>query len=433
MLSTAQHGGRGKFGDPCHRTELERSLLRSRIVAAAVGAAALGVSAALVPTVSTAGTVAGTTASPVVQWKDAADDFTRVSPTGDVPLDEDWYWAPLAADGDAESITDVAALDEDGLSVSAGDAVGLVHGLSSPVDGAGLSDLVADAAVDSTGAVGFGLAVQEAGTDTAQQAVIAVGGLQGDDTEWSRLGTSGSATESTADLAAELTDAGDEVVGYVLYVGFDPTTGTTPTPGDGTTPGDGATTPPAAEPTADPTTAPADPTTPPAAEPTADPTTPPADGTEPVGGTEPVALLSQSERLAADASAAVSAVRVGDTTSYFTPQPTAAATAGQVPLAQAVSGFQVSGTGFAPNEVVAASVSQGDQTSTDETNASVADEDGNVVVTVRLPEGAATAGAYSVTLLGASSGQTATASSVFVADGTAPVAVPVPGRATFTG
>ena len=56
---------------------------------------------------------------------------------------------------------------------------------------------------------------------------------------------------------------------------------------------------------------------------------------------------------------------------------------------------------------------------------------------VALPEGVATAGAFTATLVGTSSGQTASAAATFIADpagpAVAPVAVPVPGTASFTG
>jgi hypothetical protein len=398
------------------------TVLRSRITAAAVGATVLGVTAALVPTVSTASVSSGA-ASAIVTWTDSADDFTA-APTGTFPLNDQWYFAALTDLDGGGTITDHATLDEDGVSVSEGEALALVRGLNKPVAPSSLGALVAGAGAETTGATSFGLAIQDGGDSSAQTAIFAVGdgdaGLSGSATRW--IDPSTGEVESTSELAADLEESDSTVVGYIVYVGVDATEGVTPTP-------------------TEPTETPA-PTDQPTPAPTVDgapaPTTE-APGTELKSLASPLEVNGQA--LAADASGSISALRIDDTTTYFTPQPTAAAEAPtDTRVSQTLTGFQVLGTGFAPNETVTATITQGDETYAVRTNASVADQDGDVVIVVVLPEDAASAGAYTATLLGRSSSQTASADGSFIADpaaatdpGTAPVAVPVPGTATFTG
>lgn len=400
------------------------TVLRSRITAAAVGATVLGVSAALVPTVSTA-VVTDSAASAIVTWTDSAADFTA-APDGTVPLTDQWYWAALSDPTGGGKITDHATIDEDGLSVSTGEAVGVIRGLNKPVAASAVPALAAGISMTTTGATSFGLAVKAGGDSTAQSVVFATdepvtdgGGTVNGTSNWIDPETGD--VESTTELTADLRDADAEVVGYVVYVGIDIA---------------GEVTAPPTEPTETP--APTDGPTP---APTVDGT--PAPNALP--GTELKSLASPLEvngqALAADASGSISALRIDDTTTYFTPQPTATADAPtSVRVSQTLTGFQVLGAGFAPNESVAATVTQGGETYSIRTNASVADDEGDVVVVVVLPEGAVSAGAYTATLEGRSSSQTASADGSFIADpaaatdpGTAPVAVPVPGTATFTG
>ncbi|MBT1630843.1 hypothetical protein [Curtobacterium flaccumfaciens] len=389
------------------------TVLRSRIAAAAVGVTVLGVTAALVPTVSTA-TVPTTSASPNVTWTDSAADFTAAPETA-VPLTDQWYWASLGDPTAGGSITDHATIDADGLSVSAGEAVGIIRGLTKPVAPSGLGALVSGASATTTGATSFALAIQSTADSSDQTVVFAAGdgdaGLSGASTEWIDPATG--TTESTSELATDLSDAGAQVVGYIVYVGLDASTGI-PAPG------------PTDEPTAPTTESPA-------------PTVAPTDPTVAPGGPLDLSapLESTAQALAADASGSVSALRVDDTTTYFTPQPTAVTSVEDTRVSQSVSGFQVVGSGFAPAEGVQATITQGGETYAVATNASVADQDGDVVVVVALPEGVATAGAFTATLVGTSSGQTASAAATFIADpagpAVAPVAVPVPGTASFTG
>ncbi|WP_175472160.1 hypothetical protein, partial [Curtobacterium sp. MCBA15_003] len=181
------------------------------------------------------------------------------------------------------------------------------------------------------------------------------------------------------------------------------------------------------EPTAEPT-----PTEIPSAEPTAPAVLP--DDLK----TLAAPLESSSQALAADASGSISALRVDDTTTYFTPQPTAAvrAVAASTSLTEATTtGVRVQGSGFAPYETVTAAIG-------DEADATVipgvqftADADGNVSGSIVLPADLVdAAGTYALGLVGLSSAQSATTAIVITADaGTAPVAVPVPGTAAFTG
>jgi hypothetical protein len=402
------------------------TVLRSRITAAAVGATVLGVSAALVPTVSTA-LVTSTAASAIVTWTDSADDFTA-APTGTFPLTDQWYWASVTDLGGGGSITDHATLDEDGLSVSEGEAVGLVRGLNTPVPASSVPALAAGISMTTTGATSFGLAVQEGGDTSAQTVVFATDapetgdGVGVDDGTSNWIDPATGEVESTTELTADLEAADAQVVGYVVYVGIDVAADTT------------------APPTTEPTETPA-----PTDQPTPAPTVDGAPAPTELPGTELKSLAAPLEAngqaLAADASGSVSALRIDDTTTYFTPQPTATADAPtSVRVSQTRTGFQVMGAGFAPNESVAATITQGGETYSIRTNASVADDEGDVVVVVVLPEGAVSAGAYTATLEGRSSSQTASADGAFIADpaaagdpGTAPVAVPVPGTANFTG
>jgi hypothetical protein len=138
-------------------------------------------------------------------------------------------------------------------------------------------------------------------------------------------------------------------------------------------------------------------------------------------------LESDAQALAADASGSISALRIDDTTTYFTPQPTAAArllTTSATLTEATTTGVRVQGSGFAPNEVVTAAVGDAADAVAIPGVQFRADADGNVSGTIVLPADLVdSAGTYVLGLVGLSSGQTATA----------PVAVPVPGTATFTG
>jgi len=403
------------------------TVLRSRITAAAVGATVLGVSAALVPTVSTA-LVTSSTASAIVTWTDSADDFTA-APTGTFPLTDQWYWASVNDLGGGGSITDHATLDEDGLSVSEGEAVALVRGLNTPVAPDAVPALAAGISMTTTGATTFGLAVQAGDDSTAQSVVFATdapvtdgGGTVSGTSNW--IDPTTGDVESTAELAADLRDADAEIVGYVVYVGIDIAGGITPPP-------TGPTETPA--PTDQPTPAP---TVDGAPAPTGLP------GTELKSLAAPLEVTGQA--LAADASGSISALRVDDTTTYFTPQPTATAellTPTATLTAATTTGVRIQGSGFAPGETVGAGVGTDAQGTEIPGVAFRADAAGNVSGTIVLPaDFVNTAGAYSVGLVGASSAQAAQAALTVTADpaaagdaGTAPVAVPVPGTANFTG
>ncbi|MBF4606269.1 hypothetical protein [Curtobacterium sp. VKM Ac-1393] len=399
-------------------------MLRSRITAAAVGATVLGVTAALVPTVSTANVSSGA-ASAVVTWTDSAADFTA-APEGTVPLTDQWYWAALSDPTGGGKITDHATIDEDGLSVSTGEAIGVIRGLNNPVAPSELGALVAGAGAETTGVTSFGLAIQEGGDSSAQTVVFAAGdgdaGLSGSSTEW--IDPSTGTTESTSELAAALKAADAEVVGYIVYVGIDIAGEITAPPAT-----DEPTETPA--PAETPTTAPTPPTT-------EAPDTTPAPGTELKSLASP--LESSAEPLAADASGSISALRIDDTTTYFTPQPTAAVrlvTTSATLTEATTTGVRVQGSGFAPNELVTAAVGDAADAVAIPGVQFRADADGNVSGTIVLPADLVDgAGTYVLGLVGLSSAQTAATPLTVTADpatGTAPVAVPVPGTATFTG
>ncbi|PYY43504.1 hypothetical protein DEJ03_13400 [Curtobacterium sp. MCLR17_043] len=399
------------------------TVLRSRITAAAVGATVLGVSAALVPTVSTASVSTGA-ASAIVTWTDSADDFTA-APTGTFPLTDQWYWASVTDLDAGGTITDHATIDEDGLSVSEGEAVGLVRGLNKPVAASDFPALAAGISTTTTGATSFGIAVREGGDDSAQTVVFATDETSGDgisDGASNWIDPSTGEVESTTTLTADLEAADAQVVGYVVYVGIDI----------------------AGEVVAPPTETP-DPTDTPTPAPTVDGAPAPtaeAPGAELKSLAAP--LQANGQALAADASGSISALRIDDTTTYFTPQPTAAAkllTPTATLTEATTTGVRIQGSGFAPNELVGAGVGTGAQGTEISGVAFRADAEGNVSGTIVLPADFVNiAGAYSVGLVGASSAQAAQAELTVTADpaaagdpGTAPVAVPVPGTANFTG
>ncbi|ROP74943.1 hypothetical protein [Curtobacterium sp. PhB115] len=423
-------------------------MLRSRITAAAVGATVLGVTAALVPTVSTAN-VSVDAASAVVTWKDSAADFTA-APEGTFPLTDQWYWAALSDPTAGGKITDFATLDEDGVSVSEGEAVGLVRGLTKPVAPSDLGALASGISSTTTGATTFGLAIQEGDDDSAQTVVFATDQANGEGvvdglSNW--LDPETGEVESTSALAADLRAADAEVVGYIVYVGIDvagevtappATDEPTETPAPTDEPTTAPTDEPTVAPTDEPTTAPTDePTTAPTDEPTA-PTTPveQAPGAELKSLASP--LESSAQALAADASGSISSLRIDDTTTYFTPQPTAAArlvTSSATLTEATTTGVRVQGSGFAPFEVVGAGVGTSAQGTDIPGVALRADAEGNVAGTIVLPaDFVNAAGTYTIGLVGTSSAQTAQATLTVTADpAVAPVAVPVPGTATFTG
>jgi hypothetical protein len=430
-------------------------MLRSRIAAAAVGATVLGVTAGLVPSVSGATSFAAL--PPVATWADGADDFTRLTPEStDLSLPDGWSWTggPIESGDTARSLDDVVDFGQDGLTVHDDSSVFLLHPTTRPVVPELLPSVVADATAATADNALVGLVVaDESDPDVLTTTAFALEGLHGADTTWAYTD---SGEETTAELAADLASDHRVVTGYfVALVGsdilsFDPGTDETGTeePGTeepGTEPTDAPTATPTDAPTAAPTTTPTDV---PTAAPTDAPTSAPTAPTTPLDDTfrrllpqvtegaaaEGAAAFRATADAAAAADAHIASLRFDDTTTYFTPQPTATATVAdpELTVAEATStGFAVSGSGFAPGERISVSLT------VSETGAvfpvgPVADADGAFTATVVLPAGTV-AGLGNLELLGTASGQVAT-TGIRITDGVvAPVATPVPGRATFTG
>jgi hypothetical protein len=393
------------------------TVLRSRIAAAAVGVSVLGVTAALVPTVSNAADGTVVAATPHVTWADSAADFTHIDLDAERPvIPAGWSWFGLDATAaqaeDADSLDDVATFGADGISAKPDTAVYLLHGFTDTVTPAELPAVVKDARSAAGESTVVGLLVADASDPkTVVTTVSAEAGLTGADTTWTY---EADGAESTADLATDLAADDRVVFGYVVGLAGEQTEASTPAP----------TTPPTATPTGAPTAA---------------PTAPTSDSLERFLPTEaPAAAPSARVMRAAVAPSdtGIASLRIDDTTSYFTPQPTAAVAlaARSLTVAQATTtGFQVTGSGFAPGETVSVGLAQG-QSAVELPGTLLADADGNVAGTVVLPA-ATTAGDRSLVLVGASSGQRAAVGITVTADpsAVAPVATPVTGRATFTG
>lgn len=366
-------------------------MTRSRLAVAALSAAALGLAAVLVPTASIAEPITETpAASAEVIWADGADDFVSVDVEGEslsIPQDT-WSWTAPVIEG--ASLGDYAAFDANGVTRKGDEPFALLRASSSPVTGADLPAVLDDASLNAGAEVGFGVLVATAeDPDQFVGTAIAIGGFQGPDTQWQADGTFDS-----AGFAAWLTEEDLVVVGYALSF-------------------PGALPPVSPEPTA---TLNSD-----------------EDVLVPLSELLTAPAQGFAARAAEPGAVGAASLRFGDLTTYFTPQPTAVLTlaSANVTSTQATTaGVAVTGSGFAPGETVTVGIgtgAMGDQLPV----TFVADADGNVSGTVVLPATWAEAGQYSLVLIGASSGQFA--SSALVITAAAPVAVPVPGRATYTG
>lgn len=125
------------------------TVLRSRIAAAAVGVSVLGVTAALVPTVSNAADNSVAPATSVVTWADSAADFTAIDTQADTPaIPAGWSWLGIQQGGSgyATSLDQVASFGADGVTAKDGSAVLLLHPLQSTVAPNALAGLIDDAA-----------------------------------------------------------------------------------------------------------------------------------------------------------------------------------------------------------------------------------------------------------------------------------------------
>jgi len=372
---------------------------RTRFGAAALCAAVLGLTASLAPAASIAAPDATVRpATPSVTWADSADDFApfAVEDRPDYTPANEWAWTAFDSSPEA-GLGDYVDFTAEGVSSNGTTQVALVHGLPAPIEGSALPAVIDDAAIDAGADTMFGLLIasteQESGFGTL---LPALEGLNGAATLWP--GREGGSVD-TATLAQQL--AGDFVVtGYVVVLGGSPLL----------------------EESVDP-------------EVPVDPENPPVLLSELLPESVVVDAPVTALRAAAPAEAGVSSLRFGPLTTYFTPQPTAALTLGRssFTVVQATTtGIPVAATGFAPGETVTVGLSRGFSGDEVPGVTFVADADGAVSGTVVLPSDLATAGELSLVLIGASSGQSAFAAFDLTAGG-APVAVPVPGRATFTG
>lgn len=368
-------------------------MTRSRLTVAAVSAAALGLAAVLVPTASIAEPITETPpASAQVIWADGADDFSTVDGDGETfsfPKDA-WSWtAPVIDDA---ALTDYATFDANGIASNGTSAFAVIRGLSKPVSGTDLPAVLAEASLNAGPDVTFAVFLGSADGTSADVVVPAVGGLNGTDTQWG----AGNETMDTAEFAGTLGESNLVIVGYLLsFAGNIPSPSPSPTVTE--------------------------------------------DPEEEVGIPLLQLLSAPSQGISARAAEpgvnGAASLRFGDLTTYFTPQPAAAlmlARASYTPVQASTTGIPVTGSGFAPGETVTVGLSTGQSGSDVPGVTFVADADGNVAGVVVLPAEFATPGEYSLVLVGSSSGQFA-ASALVITAGAAPVAVPVPGEATYTG
>lgn len=385
-------------------------MTRSRLAAASLSAAALGIAAVLVPTASIAEPIAETpAASAQVIWADAPDDFTPFAPAGldeEFAIADEWQWTAFAGT-EGSTLSDFGTFDANGFTSNGTSLIGLVHGVPAPVSGDEFIAFMENSSTNSGAEVETGVFVSGDGVEAPQVRTIAtVDGFHGISTQWG----AGDVGISTEQFASELAESGYAVIAYYAIL-----------PGDAPV----VTSPPVV------TAPPADPENPPVLRQAAPSVLDDAPTFE-----ERLATQGGGVALRAAAvpdTAGIASFRVGDLTTYFTPQPTAALalSSASITVAQATTtGFIVTGSGFAPGETVTSGIGSG-QMGDSLPNTFVADADGNVSGTIVLPAGWSAAGEYSIALIGASSGQFA--SSALVITGAAPVAVPVPGEATYTG
>lgn len=378
-------------------------MTRTRLAAAALSAAVVGLTLSLAPAVSMAAPDTGVRPATVtVQWADSEADFAAVEQTDGqgILVPQGWSWAAFGA-AEGTTLEDVVDFSAEGVANNGtSPQVVLLHGLDESIAPAALPTLVDDAAVEIGEGTAFGLLIAPVDDPARETApVVAIGGVNGSATVWA-----GPENEpvDTATLVQEMTNRGYIVIGYLLVLGDRPF--------------------------------PAEPTEPEV----------PVDPQDP-----PVLLLSELAEVSALAdeapSAAVAAaaapvegaasVRFADLTTYFTPQPSAVLTLAttSVTTAQATSvGLPFSASGFAPGETVTVGLSAGQSGNEVPDVSFVADAAGAVSGTVVLPADLATVGSFSLVLIGSSSGQAALAA-FEITSGAAPVAVPVPAPATFAG
>lgn len=374
-------------------------MTRSRLPAAALSAALLGLAAVLVPAASIAEPVPTTpVASPRVIWADGAEDFVplEASPENDFAIADAWQWTSLVSGGDA-SIADFATFDETGLTSNGVAPLALVHGFAEPVQPADFAGLSVDASANAGAGVQVGVLIQEVGVEGASfEPIPAVGGFNGAETQWA--GADGG-TVTTVEFAEQQAERGYSAVGYfAIFTGSGPVVPETPV----------------------------EPENPELERPEIE-----LFGELPADAGQGAALRAA----AVPADLGIASIRFGDLTTYFTPQPTATLTLARASFTAtqaSTTGIPFTATGFAPGETVTVGISRGFSGDEVPGVTFVADSDGNVAGSVVLPAAQAEVGEPSLVLLGASSGQFA-ASGLAITAGGAPVAVPVPGRASYTG
>lgn len=381
-------------------------MIRSRLTVASLSAVALGLAAVLVPTASVAEPVVETpAASARVIWADATDDFAYTElADGQIELADEWRWtAPLGAP--SSSLADFGTFGENGFTANGSAPVAFVHGVA-PVSASEAEAFIEDSATNAGEQVLTGVFVMVPDSESPiALPVQTLDGLRGAETQWSFFGEG--EPLSTPDFAAALEQLDAEIAGYfAIFPGQAPTLPEVPEEPEV----------PQEEPTLELLAAP--------------------EGLDDAPTFEEL-LTAQgtnvSLRAAVPAAAGIASFRIGDLTTYFTPQPTATLTLGSttITVAQATTtGFTVTGSGFAPGEIVTSGIGTGAMGDS-LPDTFVADADGNVSGTIVLPAAWAAAGEYSIALIGASSGQVA--GSALAITGAAPVAVPVPGEATYTG
>ncbi|QKS17728.1 hypothetical protein HUN59_17240 [Curtobacterium sp. Csp2] len=406
---------------------------RSRIVAAGVGVAALGIATVLVPTVSSADQ--STTAAPAgtVEWVDSQSDVALLPAAPDSSLGDRWYGATFGAgSGDGslatKPLTAGSAFGPNGLTLTGSEPVVLARGFAEPMPAADLPAAFEGASVTAQGSTNFSILVHfPDGTTQAEfPSSNTTSNVDGAQTTWGPDG----AQVGTQEFADELAAEGATVVGYAEYLGL--------AIEGSQAPNDAATDAPVAPMIADTApeataTGPATPAAAPAAAP--DTTTP---------DTTTQAATPQAD-VAPAAPTVLRSITFDDVTTDFTPQPVAQASVPDTTLTRAdatTTGTPVAGTGFVPGETVRVGVVQGGRAEGIDGTTFTADAGGAVIGRVVLPADFVTgAGSYDLVLVGDSSSQRAAVTLTITdpgaaAGGTTPTAVPatpVRAKATFTG
>lgn len=387
---------------------------RSRIVAAGVGVAALGIATVLVPAVSSADQAAVAAPAGTVRWVDSASDLTQLSADPSAPLGDRWYGASFGTGDGSGSlpvrpVSDAATFGPTGLTLDGASPVVLAHGFAKPMPASALPAAFDGAAVRATGSSNFAVLVQFPDSQPIAEfpSSNAVSGVDGANTTWGpdgasvstqefATGSSGTTRPSSGSRVPRARDRGQRGPGVDEHRSVGRAAGTLLAPEAGT-PEPGATT-----------------------------------------SGSPLAAAPRVSRAAVRTT--LQSITFDDVTTDFTPQPTAQASVPTTTLTRAAAtttGTPVSGSGFVPGETVRVAVAQGNRAEEITGTTFVADAAGNVAGTVVLPAGFVTgAGTYDLVLVGDASAQTASVAITVTGDPAVPVAAPatpVRSTATFTG